>query len=280
LMQQLDRGRERELLRDLLSDQADVRQHAVDELIERKLLIPSDLVVALVVRPVRERSGMSPADTTVRGRVERVLTRARHRVAPRQALHLVRPDHGVLLVTCATHHLNTVEDVAAELHKYTAESVAGDGKWRAFVGIGDPQKDLSDSHESYTQARKTAEVAGLLNLGGAVAKWSDLGVYQTLVQLPLSDVDTRSLHPGLAKLFGARDSEIWLKTLECYLDMGCDARGAARTLFINRGSLYHRIHRIEEIAGVSLGNGDDRLALHLGLKLARLAGLLDGSTTA
>jgi DNA-binding PucR family transcriptional regulator len=84
-----------------------------------------------------------------------------------------------------------------------------------------------------------------------------------------------SLHPGLTKLFEARDAHVWLQTLECYFDLGCDARGAAKLLFINRGTLYHRLHRIEEIAGVDLSSGRDRLALHLGLKLARLAGLLD-----
>ena len=42
---------------------------------------------------------------------------------------------------------------------------------------------------------------------------------------------------------------------------------------MHRTSVYYRIGRIEEVAGVDLENGEDRLALHLAIKIARLAGL-------
>jgi sugar diacid utilization regulator len=275
LMKQIDRGRERELLRDLLSEQSDVRLHAVDDLIESSLLVPLDQVGALVVRPVRDRTAMTTRDTGLRARVERVMTRVRQRVAMRHSLQLLRPDHGVVLITFSSHEGGCLEELGTELQTRMVEALPEDDHWRAVVGVGDPQATLAESHFSYTQARKAAEVAGLLSAVSPVAKWSDLGVYQTLLQLPLSEVDMTSLHPGLKKLFEARDSHVWLQTLETYLDLGCDARESAKILFINRGTLYHRIHRIEEIAGVHLSSGRDRLALHLGLKLARLAGLLD-----
>jgi sugar diacid utilization regulator len=271
LLELIDRGRERELLRDLLSDAGDVRAHAVHDLIEGDLLVPSDVVAVFVLRPVREREGMTPADTAVRSRVERALSRSRYRIAPHQALQLVRPDHGVLLVTCAKRDVRGLRAIGEEL---LAALPPADG-WSAVVGIGSPQADLVDAHVSYVQARKGAEVCGVLSSIGPVATWDDLGVYRTLLQVPLSQVDFNALHPGLAKLLEARESNVWLQTLECYLDLGCDARAAAKTLHVNRSTLYHRIHRIEQIAGVDLNSGDDRLALHLGMKLARLGGLLE-----
>jgi hypothetical protein len=48
---------------------------------------------------------------------------------------------------------------------------------------------------------------------------------------------------------------------------------AADALGIHRATFYYRLHRIERITGLNLQSGDDRLALHLGLKLARLAGV-------
>jgi DNA-binding PucR family transcriptional regulator len=54
----------------------------------------------------------------------------------------------------------------------------------------------------------------------------------------------------------------------------------AAELFVQRGSLYHRLSRIEKITGVDLANGEDRLLLHLGLKAARLLGRLPGSRPA
>jgi PucR-like helix-turn-helix protein len=44
-------------------------------------------------------------------------------------------------------------------------------------------------------------------------------------------------------------------------------------LSLHRGTLYYRLRKAERIAGVDLRSGCDRLALHLGFKLARLIGL-------
>jgi sugar diacid utilization regulator len=64
-----------------------------------------------------------------------------------------------------------------------------------------------------------------------------------------------------------------LATLETYLDLAGDAKASAQRLKLHRGTLYYRLQKAEQIAGVSLRSGDDRLALHLGFKLARLIGL-------
>jgi DNA-binding PucR family transcriptional regulator len=62
-------------------------------------------------------------------------------------------------------------------------------------------------------------------------------------------------------------------TLERYLDFAGDTRKTAGSLYLHRTSLYQRLRRVERLAGVDLANGDDRLALHLSLKLARLQGM-------
>jgi DNA-binding PucR family transcriptional regulator len=48
----------------------------------------------------------------------------------------------------------------------------------------------------------------------------------------------------------------------------------AKALRLHRTSLYYRLQRVAELTGASLRNGDERLTLHLSLKLARLHGLL------
>ncbi len=64
-----------------------------------------------------------------------------------------------------------------------------------------------------------------------------------------------------------------ITTLETYLDLAGDAKASAERLSLHRGTLYYRLQKAERIAGVDLGSGSDRLALHLGFKLARLIGL-------
>ncbi len=58
LADEIDRGRERELLRDLLSEEPDVREHASADLIESGALAPAAFSAVLVVRPLRDRKPM------------------------------------------------------------------------------------------------------------------------------------------------------------------------------------------------------------------------------
>ena len=55
--------------------------------------------------------------------------------------------------------------------------------------------------------------------------------------------------------------------------MGCDAKATYERLHIHRATLYYRLQKVEKVTGVNLADGNDRLALHLGFKLSRLAGL-------
>ena len=276
LMEELERSRERELLRDLLSEQPPVRAHAIEELVEDGAFLPSEEVVCLVARPVRNRLGAGAHDRAVRSALDRALGQARANLPPRQAIQLLRPGHGLLLTTfrSATRPAGGPAEEAAE-HLRTLLAAALPAGWKSVVGIGDARPTLDEARISYRHARQAAEVCGAIESFSPVTGWWQLGAYQTLLELPLETLTRESLHPGLGKLLETRDATVWLSTLERYLDLGCDARAAAKMLKVQRGSLYHRLHRIERLAAVDLSRGDDRLALHMGLKLARLAGLLD-----
>lgn len=277
LMEELERGRERELLRDLLADDPAVRAHAADELAERKFVDPNERVVAVVVRPVRDRAPMTRRDTGVRAAVEKCLAQGRAAFRAHAALPLVRQDHGLLVVSLSQSASapDALLAAGAVVHAAISASLTSHSGWRAVVGIGDVQQDLVEAHASYRRARQAAEVAGLLESFDPVTGWWQLGVYQTLLDLPLEHLTENSLPAGLVRLMATRDASVWMQTLETYFDVGCDARAAAKVLGVQRGSLYHRLNRIEELAAVDLGRGDDRLALHLGLKLARLTGLFN-----
>ncbi len=41
---------------------------------------------------------------------------------------------------------------------------------------------------------------------------------------------------------------------------------------LHRTSLYYRLQRVEQLAGTNLKDGNERLSLHLALKVARLTG--------
>jgi len=74
----------------------------------------------------------------------------------------------------------------------------------------------------------------------------------------------------LLRLIGGEDD--LAGTVETYLDLGCDAKRTAERLRLHRGTLYYRLAKAVRLTGADLHDGNDRLALHLGFKLARLNG--------
>ena len=57
-----------------------------------------------------------------------------------------------------------------------------------------------------------------------------------------------------------------------YLDLAGDAKRTAEYLHLHRATLYYRLDKAQQLTGVDLRDGNDRLALHMSFKLARLVG--------
>ncbi|BFO15593.1 hypothetical protein SHKM778_19810 [Streptomyces sp. KM77-8] len=60
------------------------------------------------------------------------------------------------------------------------------------------------------------------------------------------------------------------RTAEVYLDRAGQAGRTAAELGIHRQTLYYRLSRIEQLTGLDLDDGEDRLLLHMALKASRL----------
>ena len=60
------------------------------------------------------------------------------------------------------------------------------------------------------------------------------------------------------------------RTAEVYLDCAGQAGRTAAELGIHRQTLYYRLSRVEQLTGLDLDDGEDRLLLHMALKAHRL----------
>ncbi|WP_162252589.1 PucR family transcriptional regulator, partial [Streptomyces griseoruber] len=60
------------------------------------------------------------------------------------------------------------------------------------------------------------------------------------------------------------------RTAEVFLDCAGQASRTAARLGIHRQTLYYRLSRVEQLTGLDLADGEDRLLLHMTLKAARL----------
>jgi hypothetical protein len=137
---------------------------------------------------------------------------------------------------------------------------------RALVGQGEVVEDLRDAGTSHRRALAALRVAAHEDSG--TASWEALGVERVVTALPESALE--DLPDGLQRLLAGDPSLV--RTLEAYLDHAGDVKRTAAALSLHRGGLYYRLRRIEEVAGVNLHDGEDRLLCHLALRLARLSG--------
>jgi sugar diacid utilization regulator len=259
-LRELERERERWLLTHLLRDGADADEAA--RALADEGFLEAGRVAALVIRadaePARSEIALGAA-----------LDRLRRLVPPRGGLELRHGDHGVFVIGLDDATAASPRELAERLLSLADEAARDEAVEVATrVGIGGAHP-LPDARRSYRQARDAVAIAQRVARFGRVAAWDELGVYRTLVRFP-QDLDDEALHPGLALLLGDGAHAPLVETLEAYLDRAGDAKATAEALNLHRATLYYRLQRIEEITGTRLKVGEDRLALHLGLRLARL----------
>ena len=104
-----------------------------------------------------------------------------------------------------------------------------------------------------------------------VAEFAKLGVYGLLAGLP-ADRLPGQLDSMVSRLL--ETDPALFTTAELFLDRAGDVRTVADALSVHRASIYPRLRRIEQVTGVDLADGEQRLALHLGIKVARMQRLV------
>ncbi|NJP30982.1 PucR family transcriptional regulator [Micromonospora thermarum] len=272
LLGELAAQSETEAARMLLADSPETRDQAVRALLEAGMIAADGPTTALVARLVAPRERQP--DERARIALEQSLVAARRRAGIREALHLVRHDHGLLLLPAEpAAGRPTPEAVARHLDDDLRHVTRALGSVeRTVVGVGRSRPRLVDAVESYAEALHAARVGARLPALGRVVSWSGLGIYRILARLDGHHLDVADVHPGLARLLDGPGNQALLATLERYLDRAGNAHATAAELRLHRTTLYYRLQRIEELAGTDLKDGGERLCLHLALKLARLTG--------
>ncbi|MEV0488872.1 PucR family transcriptional regulator [Streptomyces atratus] len=137
----------------------------------------------------------------------------------------------------------------------------------ATAGIGLPRRGLPELAAAWHEAAAAARAAAAESRLGPVAEWSAIGPYRLLTALP----PTADTAPDLTvrTLLTPPHAEL-ARTAEVFLDCAGQASRTAAGLGIHRQTLYYRLSRVEQLTGLDLNDGEDRLLLHMALKGARL----------
>ncbi|MGD6741912.1 PucR family transcriptional regulator [Streptomyces sp. BH106] len=138
---------------------------------------------------------------------------------------------------------------------------------RCVVGIGSAVGGTTEALLSRRQAHIALRAARCLDWTNGIGVWDELGEYAPLLcisdELPPGTRAERALQAIEAHETGFKLCE----TLAVYLDEAGNVTRAAKALNLHRTSLYYRLKQIQEITGMDLDSGTDRLALHLQLRL-------------
>ncbi|WP_457101248.1 PucR family transcriptional regulator [Microbacterium sp. P5_E9] len=265
------RDRERELLDRLLGDDDGARASAAAAIRAEGLFDAASfsVIVAEVAASDRPRGLSTEADRLA---LASGLAAVRSRRLPQHLLTLEQGDRVILVVA------DTLGDDARERLRALATGLrdtvlSESGAAHCRVGVSRSRSDLAHARLGVAEALRAARVGRRVHTLGSVTDIESLGVYELLDQVP-DDALRTMIHPGLLELIeqGSRTDSL-VQTLEVFLDNAGDVKAASEQLFAHRTSLYYRLRRIQELTGLDLSSGDDRLTAHLGLRIVRLMGL-------
>jgi DNA-binding PucR family transcriptional regulator len=133
------------------------------------------------------------------------------------------------------------------------------------AGIAAARVGLAELAPAWQEASAAARAALAEPRFGPVAEWSRIGPYRLLTSLPPETAHDPVVRP----LLSPAHREL-ARTAETYLDCAGQAARTAAELGIHRQTLYYRLSRVEQLTGLDLDDGEDRLLLHMALKGMRL----------
>lgn len=255
-------SRERAAAATLLLDDAASADSAAERLLRDGVFAadgPSTVLVARFAEPTLSDDH--------RRALEQGLAVSRDRLGANHVFTFVRGNHAALLM----RSLADPHAVAERLYAAILDAADGITTGGTIVGIGGVRERLAGAAGAYDEALRAAQIGALVPSAGPVSDWAGLGIYRILSRGDYDMDELATIHPGLARLVSEGGAhEGLLDTLESYLDLAGSASATSAALHLHRTTLYYRLQRIERLAETDLKDGNERLCLHVAVKLWRL----------
>ncbi|MET8541852.1 helix-turn-helix domain-containing protein, partial [Kitasatospora sp. NPDC004799] len=264
-----DRAEEQELLLSLLGSGPAARAEARTRLLDGALLPDAPHAVVTVVQVARSRVAPGQVASALHEVLDGFRRTGPAAGGPAYGTFAVT-SHRAVLLQLADRPLP--EEALREQSTRILEALGArlDASADPVVGIGGRQAGLAGARTSYEQAlvavRAARRMPGLQGIGS----WAELGEFAVLLQLPDRALTESLLPKPLRVLLESANGPRLEATLRCFLNHAGSIPRTAEELRIHRTSLYYRLRQIQEVTGLDLDNGADRIALHLGLRVREL----------
>ena len=264
LLRERSKARHEGILRELVSPDVAVRAQAIEDLRAEQLFDEDH--AHFTVLAVQCHTTAPPGQVAFEAAIEDGV----RMVTGDVALMVTNPSRGWILLIQRQPPVRALIEAVTERITTRFQRLTDRDSPPVF-GVGGTVTRLDAVLTSHQQAFLAARAALLLPGIGTVARSGELGPYELLLKLPMDDLLSTAQVPALQAIEQEDTHHILLSTLTEFFDRGGNVRRTADSLHIHRATLYQRLKRIEQITGYSLDNGDDRLVLHLGLKLRAIA---------
>ncbi|MBL8116092.1 MAG: helix-turn-helix domain-containing protein [Anaerolineae bacterium] len=167
-----------------------------------------------------------------------------------------------------------IDEVREQLASRTPSGLVG-------VGISRPAQGLSYLRESYREAKDAVSIANELGEREQTTFYGDLKLFQLLLALKERNLDHlrrfNSETLGLLIEHDERKQGDLIRTLNGFFQANGNLAKAAADLDVHRNTLVYRLERIAELTDMNLDDPDNRLILHLALKIQRVLATISGS---
>jgi purine catabolism regulator len=131
---------------------------------------------------------------------------------------------------------------------------------------------------SWAQAKRARQVAEVCRLTGEVVAYDRLGVYSLLYLIPSGEEREQFLSRFAMPLQQAdrKGGGRLMETLEMFFQCNGNIKLTSEKLYAHYNTIVYRLEKVQSILGVSLDDPEDRLQLHLALKLGQITPATSG----
>lgn len=229
----------------LLASDASTRARATDEL-RRAGALPARGAIVVVALAPRDGGPLGPVNSWL---------------LPGTVLAAPIGHRAALVVPHADPRL------ALDIGRRVAESMLAQHPPGVDSGVSGPV-DPAEGHLGWSQASAALQLAlrpGADDGSVGTSTWEQLGVLRLLALAGAPDLLRTLADERILRLLAMREDNV--ATARAYLDHAGSVQQTSSALAIHRQTLYQRLRRIEELSGLDLSDGADRLLAHLALVL-------------
>ncbi|MBM3270415.1 MAG: helix-turn-helix domain-containing protein [Candidatus Sericytochromatia bacterium] len=212
-----------------------------------------------------------PSEDALQGELKKLGDTLGSLLSFRQALVITQGQGATVLypVKDGQPTIDKVRHLAETIRQKVNQTSPG---WTVSIGIGQLYPDLMSIPKSYREAAQAAKIGRSLKGVDGVHLFTDLGIYRMLLQFATTQNPNEFFCDALERLLEydqQADKEL-VKTLAAFLECNGNLTETSERLFIHRNTLKYRLERIRDITQIDLDDSENRLMLHLGLKMHQI----------